>query len=305
MTDSQPLVSILIITMNHEKFIEQACRSAIEQTYANKEIIFVDNHSEDQTARLARNILEKSGLPVTFVETDSRKIVSINLNLMLARASGKYLAILSGDDWWLPELIEQKVQFASANSSDYVLSDGFKYLQDSGEITAAYPAGEKERIIKTLPRFFHENVAGNRTVNVGTFVKTELLKKEPFDENIQTEDWDMNLRFAHQGHRIHFLDKKLFYYRVLSNSVSRNISIMEESYRKVTAKYLDYILAHDDTRTEYQLNELLFKYEKLLSDAASESEKEKIRLRWKAEKYDVKYKNPVRFFKKLLLKISG
>lgn len=300
-----PLVSILIITMNHEKFIEQACRSAIEQTYANKEVIFLDNHSADQTAQLAENILERSKIPVTVVKTASRQIVSKNLNQMLEKASGKYLAILSGDDWWNPELIEQKVKFAMKNHSDYVLSDGYKYLQESGKTVDAYEPGEKELIIKTLPQFFHENVAANRTVNVGTFVKTGILKKEPFDENIQTEDWDMNLRFAHQGLRIHFLDQKLFYYRVLGNSVSRNIRIMEESYRKVTAKYFDYILAHDDTRKEFQLNQLMFKYDKLLSEATSDQEKKKIKLKWKAEKYDVKYKNPVRFFKKLLIKFTG
>lgn len=47
--ENYPLVSIIIITMNHEEFIVQACESALQQTYPNIEIILLDNNSADKT----------------------------------------------------------------------------------------------------------------------------------------------------------------------------------------------------------------------------------------------------------------
>ncbi len=49
--ENYPLVSIIIITMNHEEFIVQACESALQQTYPNIEIILLDNNSADKNFR--------------------------------------------------------------------------------------------------------------------------------------------------------------------------------------------------------------------------------------------------------------
>ena len=39
MANQQPLISVLLIAMNHEKFIEQACKSIVNQSYKNTEVI--------------------------------------------------------------------------------------------------------------------------------------------------------------------------------------------------------------------------------------------------------------------------
>lgn len=61
--ENYPLVSIIIITMNHEEFIVQACESALQQTYPNIEIILLDNNSADKTFEKATETISKSTIP--------------------------------------------------------------------------------------------------------------------------------------------------------------------------------------------------------------------------------------------------
>lgn len=300
--NNPPLVSLIIITMNHEKFIEQACLSAISQSYPNYEIILLDNASKDKTFENAEKVLSKFDRPYKMIRNTESFGVAKNINIAVSHASGEYVSLLSGDDWLTEDHLTEKVSYIQKNPVDFILSDGYKYYQSEDKMTDAYSPKEKKQIIDTLDRFFHENVSENKTANVGTFVKKELLVKYPFDENINTEDWDMNLRLTSKGYKIGFIDKKLFYYRILSTSLSRNWKLMKDSYEKVTHKYLDYIKADKELYKKYQLKLIHFKYEILLSETDSESEKERLRTEWKKEKYKVKYKNPVLFFKLLMLK---
>lgn len=297
-----PLVSLVIITMNHEKFIEQACMSAISQTYPNYEIILVDNASKDQTFVNAEKILSQFGQHYKMIRNTESFGVAKNINIAVSETSGEYISLLSGDDWYTEDSLAEKVSYIQKNPVDFVLSDGYKYYQDEDKTTDAYTAKEKRHIIDSLHNFFHENVSENRTANVGTFVKRELLVQYPFDESINTEDWDMNLRLTSKGYTIGFIDKKLFYYRILSTSLSRNWKLMKDSYEKVTHKYIDYIKADQELYKKYRLKLIHFNYEILLSETESESEKERLRTEWKKEKYRIKYKNPVLFFKLLMLK---
>lgn len=300
--NNPPLVSLIIITMNHEKFIEQACMSAISQTYPYYEIILLDNASKDKTFENAEKVLSQFGQPYQMIRNTESFGVAKNINIAVSHASGEYISLLSGDDWYTEDSLKEKVSYIQENPVDFILSDGYKYYQTEDRTTDAYTPKEKKQVIDSLFNFFHENVSENKTSNVGTFVKRELLVKYPFDENINTEDWDMNLRLTSKGYKIGFIDKKLFYYRILSTSLSRNWKLMKDSYEKVTHKYIDYIKADQELYKKYRLKLIHFNYEIQLSETNSESEKARLQMEWKKEKYKVKYKNPVLFFKLLMLK---
>lgn len=288
--------------MNHEKFIEQACISAISQTYPNIEIIFLDNASIDNTLEIATTILSQSKIKHKIIKNTESFGVSKNLNILVSNTSGEYISILSGDDWYTENNISEKIKYCKENPHiDFLLTDGFKYYQEVDILTDAYTLKEKKHILQNINMFFHDNVTENKTVNVGTFVKKEILVQYPFDENINTEDWDMNLRLISKGFKLGFLDKKLFYYRIVSTSLSRNWKLMNDSYEKVTNKYLDYIKNDNKLYKNYKLKLLHFKYEILISEACEEK-KDKLKIAWKKEKYKLKYKNPILFFKLLITK---
>ena len=60
MKNQQPLVSVLLLAMNHEKFIAQAVHSILNQTYKNFEVVFLDNNSKDKTFEIANDFFLNS-----------------------------------------------------------------------------------------------------------------------------------------------------------------------------------------------------------------------------------------------------
>lgn len=300
--NKKPLVSIIIITMNHERFIEQACQSAISQTYQNLEIILLDNNSSDETFNKAKAVFLNCKIPHKLIQNTECYGIAKNLNILVSHASGDYITILSGDDWFTENNIEEKIKFLSENKVDFALSDGYRYIQDENKTVDAYPEKSKRKIINNLDQFFHINITHNEPFNVGVIVKRELLVKYPFDEDIYAEDWDMNLRLTSLGYKIGFIDKKIFYYRILPHSLSKNWDLMEISYKKITAKYMDYINADKTLKKNYKVNLLKYEFEKKLSRITSESERKSLIKQWKKEKYKIKYNQPMLFFKLLLLK---
>src|SRR5271154_2725993 len=93
------LISVLIDTYNHERFIEKAIVSVLEQDFpaAEREIIVVDDGSTDDTAEIVRRF-----------EPQVRLIRKANggqasaFNAGIAEARGEVVAFLDGDDWWAP-----------------------------------------------------------------------------------------------------------------------------------------------------------------------------------------------------------
>jgi glycosyltransferase involved in cell wall biosynthesis len=85
--NNPPLVSLIIITMNHEKFIEQACLSAISQTYRNYEIILLDNASQDRTSENAEQALSKFDKHYKIIRNTESFGVAKNINIAVSHAS--------------------------------------------------------------------------------------------------------------------------------------------------------------------------------------------------------------------------
>ena len=86
MENQQPLVSVLLIAMNHEKFIAQAVHSILNQTYKNIEVVFLDNNSKDKTFEIANEIFLNSKINFKAIKNTENKGVSKNLNILVENA---------------------------------------------------------------------------------------------------------------------------------------------------------------------------------------------------------------------------
>ena len=66
---SNPLISICMLTYNHESYIEEAIESVLEQTYTNWELIIVDNASTDNTSQKIEQMVAEEKR-ITFLPQD-------------------------------------------------------------------------------------------------------------------------------------------------------------------------------------------------------------------------------------------
>src|SRR5271165_5005896 len=90
-------VSVLIDTYNHERFIEHAITSVLEQDMPmdDVEILVVDDGSTDGTPEIVRRF----GPRVRYLQKPNGGQASA-FNFGLAQISGQVVAMLDGDDWW-------------------------------------------------------------------------------------------------------------------------------------------------------------------------------------------------------------
>jgi glycosyltransferase involved in cell wall biosynthesis len=100
-----PLVSIIIPVYNSEKYLADCIRSAIAQTWANKEIIIVNDGSTDNSLQIAKSF---AGDTVK-IFTQENKGAAIARNKGLAEAKGDYVQFLDADDYLSKDKIEGQV----------------------------------------------------------------------------------------------------------------------------------------------------------------------------------------------------
>lgn len=301
MTAQQPLVSILLIAMNHEKFIEQACKSILNQSYKNLEVIFLDNNSNDKTFEIADLFFKEAKIKYIGLKNKENKGVSENLNILVANSNGNYVSILSGDDWYEEANIESRLQFLLKNDLDVVLADGYKFIESKQEKKDVYSNKRKLKVIQTIHDYYNVNLVNNISCNVGFFTKREILTKHKFDEQVHAEDWDINLRLSKEGYKFGFLDRKTFNYRILNTSLSHNVDLMRNSFLKVTEKYQTEIDSNLKHREAYNMRLIEFD----IIDLRQKPNKTKFELeklnKLQLQLHDLKYKGMKRIFKNILL----
>ncbi len=108
---SKPSVSVIVIFLNEEKFIEEAVESVFAQTYDDWELLLVDDGSTDDSTRIALRYAERYPEKVRYLEHPGHRNrgMSASRNLGVSHAKGEYIAFLDSDDVWLPHKLEQQV----------------------------------------------------------------------------------------------------------------------------------------------------------------------------------------------------
>lgn len=106
-----PLVSCVIIFYNVDNYLADAIESVLHQTYRDWELLLVDDGSADDSTRIALGYAQKWPEKVRYLAHPNRRNRGKNAsrNLGIAQSQGKYIALLDGDDVWLPQKLAEQV----------------------------------------------------------------------------------------------------------------------------------------------------------------------------------------------------
>lgn len=231
----QPLVTVLCLSMNHEAFIKKAFQSLLSQTYPEVEVLYVDNHSADHSFAIGNKLLAAGPFPFQAYQRDRPYSISANLNFLLPLAKGKYITILSADDWWEQNNLEERVRYMEAHPRcGFVHSAGFVYHHATG-------IAEPEKLMsRRSGKVFTSLLRRNFINSIGVMMRAESLQAVGnFDENSLIEDWDMWLRLS-QKYELGFIDQRLVYYGKQPSNISENTRFMQDGYEYLFAKYAAY-----------------------------------------------------------------
>ena len=114
---SKPLVTVIIIFLNAEKFIEEAIESVVAQSYSEWELLLVDDGSSDASTGIALRYAEQYPQQVRYLEHDGHENLgkSTSRNLGISKARGELVAFLDADDVWMAEKLDEQVEILEAH----------------------------------------------------------------------------------------------------------------------------------------------------------------------------------------------
>lgn len=235
--DDKPLVSILLLSMNHQPYIERCMESLAGQTYKNIEIIYLDNASTDNTFETGKRFLELSGIPCKIFSNKESCGISANLNFLYNHSNGLFLVPLSTDDWLTSDNIEEKIKYFKLHpESGMVYNSAFSYNYDTGEKKVCTKKNwfKKGWVLKEI---LEENFIST----TGCMIQRQSLETVGlFDENSLLEDWDMWIRIA-EKFPIGFINKELAFYGIKEGkNITGNIEYMSKGFEYILNKYSHY-----------------------------------------------------------------
>ncbi|GGD40677.1 hypothetical protein GCM10012288_13420 [Malaciobacter pacificus] len=222
-----PLVSILIPLYNHEKFIENTLESIKKDKYKQKEVLIINDGSNDNSHEIVLKWIEKNKKEINVIyKYRENKGVRITLNELISLSKGKYIIQFSSDDYLINNTISERVKILENNPSKLMLiADAIVVDDDDNKIfdSANFQlhSGKKENYFsdKTLKKeiLYNWSVVGPvYMVNKRIYDKIGY-----YDPEIYLEDWDYAVRTISKN-AILFFDEKVAAYRLHENNTIKN-----------------------------------------------------------------------------------
>jgi glycosyltransferase involved in cell wall biosynthesis len=214
-----PKVSVIIPAYNVAPYIGETMESVFAQTFADYEVIVVNDGSpdtEDLERALARFIDR-----VSYIKQENRG-ASAARNTGLRAAQGEFVAFLDADDLWLPNYLDEQTKFIRERHCDLVCADA-EVFSDAAHEEKTY----METLMADAPTtgdvtFLGLLSAEQSLITSGIVARRELVFDVGlFDEALRnSQDFDLWLRLARNGARMAYQRRTLLRYRSRNNSLS-------------------------------------------------------------------------------------
>ncbi|MDI1322137.1 MAG: glycosyltransferase [Algoriphagus sp.] len=194
-------VTIICIAFNHQDWIEETLESVKMQDYYAKELIIVDNGSEDETKEIIKKWVNQSSgrLSVQTVFYEETQPYCQLFNDMLAKVNSQFVVDLSGDDVLYPDHLSKSVEVLRLDpKAAFVFSDAY-ILESEGIVKTFYRrsiGGELEEEIE-LGTIYETLIRSNLICSPTIVFNAPILIKEGgYDSSLYYEDFDIQLRLA-------------------------------------------------------------------------------------------------------------
>jgi glycosyltransferase involved in cell wall biosynthesis len=233
-----PVVSVLMITYNHEKYIQAAIEGVLMQEYnGGIELILANDKSTDNTHAVITRILESHPLAykVKYHHHAENKGIMGNLTWALKQCTGSYIAMCEGDDYWTDSLKLQKQVGFLEQYNDYNICVGrYKFL---------YEATGQFKDNRELFNFSGKSLSVKNYIafnfgHMSTFLFRNGFNIPEWFKYIYAGDQSLFITAAGEK-KIKYFDDFFSVYRVNSASISFNVKA-KQSYNN-TLTFLNYI----------------------------------------------------------------
>ena len=236
--EEKPLVSYLVLCYNHQDYIEDAIKSALEQNYSPLEIIISDDFSTDDSVQKIRKLITDYKGPHTIITNfNSRNMGLIrHLNMLMNKyVHGDYIALAGGDDISLSNRVTQSVDDIKKYKLNCISYNGI-YIDAAG---------------KELNRTIYKKTKGIDIFTMSDFVNdirfnihgaSKMFSRRIFDyfgeflDECPTEDSTLNFRGLLLG-KIGVSYVPILKYRTHENNLSGANNLFKIPYQQIVKQY--------------------------------------------------------------------
>lgn len=220
----QPLVSVIVPVYNVEQYLEECMEGIVGQTYADLDIVLVDDGSKDHSGEMCDNYTKK--------DSRVRVLHKENGGLMSAWkagveiALGEYLVFVDSDDWVERNMIEELVKQSVGVGKEIICSNYFIEKKDSVKVKQSMKPGVYNR--KEIQEQLFPFMLGQEQRRIHASRCMKLISKELIVENMHyanplvTMGEDLNIIFPAllDAQRLVVMEEGFFYhYRFVDASI--------------------------------------------------------------------------------------
>ena len=237
------LISIIIPCYNDADFIEQAVNSALYQTCNNKEIIVVDDGSDEETKAVLMRIEPK--IDLLLVQDNQGQSNARNKGIKAAR--GEFIIVLDSDDYFEPTFTERAFEIISKRNEVKIATCWGRRITENDILIDIFKPGGGE-----LSSFILQNGSFGSCM----FRKSDWERVGGYDESMKEgfEDWEFYIRLLSNGGVAYVIPEVLFNYRSRKNSTTAHANKIKYELRSyIINKHQNLYKEHHVIHTQYLL----------------------------------------------------
>ncbi|RMQ46355.1 Glycosyl transferase protein [Pseudomonas cichorii] len=233
-----PLVTVIIASYNHARYIEDSINSVINQTYPNIELLVVDDGSKDESPELLKKLQEQHGFDLRF---QANQGLARTLNDAIERAQGELIVPFGSDDIMFPHRIATQVEYMKDKPEVGICAANIETIDQDGQIMGAREQRNRNLAFRRLDfdDLFLNRKPGPASATL-MFRREALDKVGCFNPEIRLEDIYIELAIARAGYFIDILGEVLAQYRDHPSNTFKNGRFMVENVLKTYEVFSDH-----------------------------------------------------------------
>lgn len=223
--ESNPLVSVIITTYNHAKYLPDSMNSVSIQTYKKREIIVVDDGSIDDTEKIV------AGYPqVRYIKQENKGLAAAR-NTGIFNSNGDFIVFLDADDLLYPHALSENLKHFDRHPECAFISGWHDRVNENKELIETYESSQPDR------DHYNALLQGNYIgMHAAVMYRREILHHFLFDETLPAcEDYDLYLRIA-KNNPVFSHAERLAAYRIHHHNMSNNVSLMLSEAKETLSK---------------------------------------------------------------------
>lgn len=213
-----PEISVVMPAYNADRFINEAIRSVLNQSFENFEFIIINDGSADRTKEIISSFNDKR---IVYIENDRNKGLAYSFNIGIKTARGRYIARMDADDICEQERFAKQLNFLEKKLDIGILGSAAVGIDEHGKKKHALNRplthiGIKWQSLFSTP-VYHPTV----------MARSDIMKEYHYDEHFgNSEDYELWSRLLFTT-KIKFANLKepLIKYRIFNKSFTQTLNL--------------------------------------------------------------------------------